>query len=213
MRDLLLFPAGGNAREAVGVAQALGDGERGWRLLGFVDDDPGLAGGGFYGVPVLGGRAVLTAHPQTLVLAVPGSPSTYRKRLEIIASLGLAEDRFATLVHPTAQLGPGVRVGRNCLIMAGVVLTAGVTMGDHCLVMPNTVISHEAQVGTGCMIGSNVSISGGARLQEICYIGSGSRLIQDVSIGAGALVGLGSTVIRDVPPGSVVAGTPARVLG
>jgi acetyltransferase-like isoleucine patch superfamily enzyme len=43
-------------------------------------------------------------------------------------------------------------------------------------------------------------------------IGSGSTILCGIEIGEDAIVGAGSVVTRDVPPGTVVAGNPARVL-
>lgn len=212
MRDLVLFPFGGNAKEAVGVVAAINALAPTYRLLGFMDDNPQVQGQRFCGVPVLGGRAILEDHPQALLLAVPGRPDNFQRRLAIIQSLGLPPSRLATLVHPSAQLGPGVSLGANCLVMAGVVLTAQVSLGDSCVLLPNSVVSHDTCLGRGCLVGSNVSISGGVTVEELCYLGSGCRIIQEVVIGAGSLVGLGAVVIRSCPPGSVLAGNPAREL-
>ncbi len=44
-------------------------------------------------------------------------------------------------------------------------------------------------------------------------IGLGSKIMPGVRIGPNAIVGAGSVVTKDVPPGSVVAGCPARVIG
>jgi acetyltransferase-like isoleucine patch superfamily enzyme len=44
-------------------------------------------------------------------------------------------------------------------------------------------------------------------------IGSGSTILCGITIGEHALVGAGSVVTRDVPPGCIVAGNPARVIG
>ena len=43
-------------------------------------------------------------------------------------------------------------------------------------------------------------------------IGSGSTILAKVTIGENAIVGAGSVVTKDVPPGTIVAGNPARIL-
>lgn len=45
------------------------------------------------------------------------------------------------------------------------------------------------------------------------FIGSNSTILYDVRIGPNAIVAAGSIVTKDVPPGTVVAGVPARVIG
>ncbi|MBI4798651.1 MAG: acetyltransferase, partial [Desulfarculus sp.] len=196
----------------VGVVAAINAVAPTYRVLGVMDDNPQALGRQFCGVPVLGGRGILEGHPQALVLAVPGRPENFRRRLAIMESLGLPSGRLATLVHPSAQLGPGVSLGGNCLVMAGVVLTAQVSLGDSCVVLPNSVVSHDTSLGGGCLVGSNVSISGGVTVEELCYLGSGCKIIQEVTIGAGSLVGLGAVVTKSCAPGSVLVGNPARDL-
>jgi sugar O-acyltransferase (sialic acid O-acetyltransferase NeuD family) len=200
---LLIFPCNGNALEAI---DCLGDA---FELIGFIDDTPEKQGTGGYGYPVFG-RDALDRWPEAMVLAVPGSPSSYRHRAAIVLELGIATERFATVVHPAATISSMARIGRNILVMAGVVITSNASIGDHVCILPNTVIHHDVTIGSWCLIGSNVTLAGGATIGENCYVGSGSSVMNGRSIGAGALVGMASTVTRDVPSGVTVKGSPAK---
>ena len=212
MKQLLLFPFNGNARETVGVVDAINRQAPAWDLLGFFDDDPVRSGDSMGPHRVLGGREVLAAYPDAHVVAVPGRPDNYWKRLALIDSLGIADDRFATLVHPAASIGPACSLSLNTVIMAGVVLTASVRLGAHVGILPNTVLSHEVIVGQGTLIGASVVVAGGVQVGECCYIGSGSHILQNIILGDAALVGLGSTILHSVPPRTVVAGNPGKLL-
>ena len=46
-----------------------------------------------------------------------------------------------------------------------------------------------------------------------CFIGGGSILVGDLRIGPNAIVAAGSVVVKDVPPGTIVGGNPAKVIG
>lgn len=45
-----------------------------------------------------------------------------------------------------------------------------------------------------------------------CYLGAGSLVLPGVTVGERAVVAAGAVVTRDVPPGTIVAGVPARVI-
>ena len=45
------------------------------------------------------------------------------------------------------------------------------------------------------------------------WVGTGVVILPGVTIGPNAIVAAGALVNRDVPPGSIVAGAPARVVG
>ncbi len=212
MKDLILFPFSGNAREAITVIDAINSQKKIWNVLGFIDDDIALVRQEFRGIGVLGGRELLQKYPHASVLAVPGRPENHLKRKERINSLLLPIERFVTLIHPLANLAADTKVGYNTLIMAGVVATANVTIGNHCVILPNSVLSHDVVLEDYCLVGSNVSISGHVAVQSLCYIGSGSNLIHEIQVSEGTLVGLGSVVINSTDPYTIIAGSPANFI-
>ena len=208
-QDLLLFPYGGNAREAALTIEAVNAAGPRYRVLGYLDDNHANLRSS--DLPILGGSDVWPAHRgKARLLAVPGNPRSFRQRRAVIERLALRPDDMVTVVDPTARIAKNAHIGVNTLIMAGAFVSEGASVGDHCIVLPNTVISHEAHLGDHTLVGSNVSISGGVRIGENSYIGSGVRLREGVRVGTGALVGLGAVVIADVAAGAVVAGVPAR---
>lgn len=202
-KELLIFPYNGNGLEALGCI-----GEE-FSFIGFVDDTPEKIGVNQFGYQVYD-RSVFIQRPEALVLAVPGSPASYKKRREIIEALGLKQERFARVIHPRASVSPLASVGVNVLIMAGVVVTSNAVIGSHTCILPNTVIHHDVKVGDWSLVGSNVTIAGSTIIEENCYVGSGSRLINNIVVGVRALIGLGSNVIHHVSEDTVVVGNPAR---
>lgn len=203
--QLFLFPYNGNAIEAVECLP------EGIQLLGFIDDVAEKQGKNSAGIMVYP-RSILAEYPNAKVLAMPGSPSSYLSRANAIASLGLDEDRFATVIHPKANVAKTVAIGKNCLVMAGVVITSNAIVGNHVCVLPNSVIHHDSVIGNYCLIGSNVTVAGGTKIGDNCYVGSGSSIINGISIGNNTLIGMGSNVLKSAPANAKLAGNPAKQL-
>ncbi|MGN7204109.1 NeuD/PglB/VioB family sugar acetyltransferase [Pedobacter sp. SAFR-022] len=202
-RKLVIFPYNGNGIEALDCID-----HEVYEVIGFIDDDQGKCSSNHK----IFRRSIIEDYSELLVLAVPGSPSSFRNRNENINSLKLNPDRFITAIHPRASIGRNVSIGYNCLIMAGVVITSNAIIKNHVCILPNSVIHHDVKVNDYTLIGSNVVIAGGTSIGKNCYIGSGTNVINGVQIGDKALVGLGSNVIRSISENTTVAGNPALVL-
>jgi sugar O-acyltransferase (sialic acid O-acetyltransferase NeuD family) len=207
VKDLVIVGAGGFARETASAAVAAG-----WRVLGFADDDPALHGTLRCGLPVLGGTGVASTMPEVAVVVCVGNPRDYTSRRRIVERLGLPPERYATVVHPAAEVGDGSVVGPGSVLLAGTVLTADVTVGAHVAVMPQAVLTHDDRIGDYATVASGVRLGGAVVVEPGAYVGAGVLVREGVTVGAGSLAGMGSVVLRDIPPGQVWAGNPARLL-
>ncbi len=59
----------------------------------------------------------------------------------------------------------------------------------------------------------NVEHAGCIEVMDNVFIGLGAKILPGVKIGPNAIVAAGAVVTKDVPPGTVVGGCPARVIG
>lgn len=81
------------------------------------------------------------------------------------------------------------------------------------------VIHQRAVIGDGTLIYQNVTIGSKyywdapPTIGRQVVVGANAVLLGTISIGDSAIVAAGSVVLQDVPPGVVVAGNPARVVG
>jgi acetyltransferase-like isoleucine patch superfamily enzyme len=76
-------------------------------------------------------------------------------------------------------------------------------------------IGADSYLAFGCVVLTHDMTRGlyaDTRIGARCFIGAHSILMPGVTIGVGSIVGAGSVVTRDVPPGSIVAGNPARIV-
>jgi acetyltransferase-like isoleucine patch superfamily enzyme len=107
------------------------------------------------------------------------------------------------------RIGDGNYFNRNLMIDA----CGSVEIGDDNLFGPDVYITdsnHTVRPGAGPK--SAPMQRGTVKIGSRCWIGAKAVILRDVSLGDGCVVGAGAVVTRDVPPGTVVAGVPARVI-
>ena len=100
------------------------------------------------------------------------------------------------------SIGDFSRIHSNCFLEM-------VTIGKYVFVGPNVVFTDDPHP-MGCP--HYKDCRGGPVVEDYARIGANSTILPGVTIGGNSLVGAGSVVTKDVPPGSVVAGSPAKVI-
>jgi len=207
---LVVLGAGGTAADALSIVDDLNS-CRGQQYLvdALLDDDAARHGTLLAGIRIAGSTRRAVDLEGTGLINTLGSPRNPAIRERITHDLGLARERFISLIHPSVAVSRSARLGRGVILYPNVVIMANVTIGDQVIVLSGSVVNHDCTIGDFVTIASGANISGNVRIGPASYIGSGSAIIQNAVVGDHAIVGMGSVVLHDVAPGSVVAGNPA----
>ena len=205
--DLVILGGGATGIEFADMVKfSAGPGVR----IGIVDDDPsiGLSKWRQRGIPVLGPRSVLAELSAPFLVAV-GETALLTELANAAGHAGLIPS--TPVVHPSAVLAPGVKVGAGSVIYPQSALSTDVRLGRHCQVHLGVTLGHDVDVGSRCVITPGVNVSGGCRLGDEVFIGTGSALVPMVEVGAGTVIGAGSVVTGNLSSGVLAFGNPARV--
>jgi acetyltransferase-like isoleucine patch superfamily enzyme len=107
-------------------------------------------------------------------------------------------------------------VGHGCLIQMNAVITdpAYVRLGNNVHLTGCTLFGHDGSVAMlKRAYGVSIDKVGKIDICDNVFVGHQAIIMPGVTIGPDAIVAAGAVVTHDVPPGSIVAGIPARVIG
>lgn len=130
------------------------------------------------------------------------------------------------LTNTNARIEPGAFIREHAVIEDGAVVMMGASINIGAIVGEGTMIDMNAVLGGRATTGKNVHVGAGAVLagvieppsaspvviEDDVLIGANAVILEGVRVGKGSIVAAGAIVTEDVPAGSVVAGTPARVI-
>lgn len=130
------------------------------------------------------------------------------------------------------RLAPSTFVARGAIVLGDVEIghdssvwyqavirgdTESIRIGASTNIQDLTMV--HADPGVPCTVGDRVTVGHrailhGCTVEDGCLIGMGAILLNGARVGAGSVVGAGALLLENmqVPPGSLVVGSPARVL-
>ncbi|MBX3461970.1 MAG: gamma carbonic anhydrase family protein [Planctomycetes bacterium] len=134
--------------------------------------------------------------------------------------IGRLRRRGAAMVADNAAVVGDVRLGRDVGIWFGVTIRGDdswIEIGDETNVQDNTCVHVDVdaplRIGRGVTIGHGVILHG-VEVGDYALLGMGCIVLGGARIGEYSLIGAGALVKENavIPPGSVVLGTPGKVM-
>lgn len=202
---IFVFGASGHGKVVIDIIERQGL----YQIAFLADDDERLHGSSFYGYRVLGGSSQLLASGVLKGVVAIGSN---RARLAVAGRLTGCGVQLISAIHPSAQLGRGVSIGRGSVLMAGVVVNSDARIGDNVIVNSRASIDHDCSIGDGVHIAPGATLCGTVTIGAGTFICAGSTIIPNLRVGSNAVIGAGSLVIRDIPDQVTAVGSPAAIL-
>jgi sugar O-acyltransferase (sialic acid O-acetyltransferase NeuD family) len=207
MKRLIIIGAGGFGREVLSWAIDIEPTQQDWRLYGFLDENSTALKN--YSLPyaIFGSPSTYDPTENDVFVCAIGDP---KKKLSICKKLKDRGAKFTNLVHNSAIIGNGNKIGLGCILCPRSTITTNVVLGDFITINVNSGIGHDAVINDGVTISAQCDITGNTFLGEGVFIGSNAVILPSVKVGSYAVVGAGSMVLRKVDPGTTVMGNPAK---
>lgn len=210
MKKLVLYGAGGFAREVAFMIERINQAKPTYDLLGFVvDEEYYVPDTMIHGYPVIGTGDWLVEHKDEVVCTcVIGEPPARREEIqEKYEALGV---KFETLISPDVEMHESVKIGDGCIVCWRTTFTVDIEIGKGTLINGRNAFGHDAKVGNYCSIFADCSINGHVKIGDRVKVGGKSYFCPKVKIGDDATVAAGSVVFTNVKAGRHVIGNPAK---
>lgn len=209
MKDIAIFGVGGFGREVLALIKDINKVQSIWNIVGFFDDgyEKGVMVNGY---PTLGKTEELNKWETPISLAVSiGSPIVKKKILDRITNPLVT---YPTLIHPSVWMGDKeyVKIGKGCIICAGVMLTTNVEIKDYVILNLQCTVGHDTVIKDYAAFMPSVNISGEVTIGEGVYVGTGAKIINQLEIGDYVIVGAGAVVAKSLPANCTAVGVPAK---
>ncbi len=206
-KKIVIIGAGDLGREVLWLISDINKVQNKYEVLGFLDDNEKKFGTMLGGHKVLGGTNMVYDLNVPAVIAI--QDGKLRKK---IAEKLSGFDNWETIIHPSTNIAESSKIGKGCILCAGVSISIDSNIGDHCFFNLSSIIGHDCELSNYVSILSRACISGHVKIGECSYIATNSTIVPYAKVGSNSMVGAGSVVVRNVKDNVTVMGVPAKIM-
>lgn len=198
MNKLIIIGASGHGKVVADIAAL-----NGYKDIVFLDDDESIRE--CAGYPVIGKS---TEAPDGEVFVAVGNAETRQRLMETYK-----DRKQPVLIHPSAVVAKGVKIGEGTVVMAGSVINPGVKIGKGCIINTSSSVDHDCIVEDFCHVSVGSHLSGTVVVGTGTWIGAAAIVSNNINICGGCMIGAGTVVIKDIAEPGTYVGVPAKKIG
>ena len=198
MNRLIIVGAGGHGKVLLDIATKMG-----YSDISFLDD---VESGDILGHKILGRVSEIEKFniPNTGFIVGIGDNSI-RSNIQKKYNLN-----WATLIHPSAQIGCGVSVGQGTVVMAGAVINPFATICRGCIINTCSSVDHNCYIEDFVHISPGAHLAGNVTVKQKTWIGAGAIISNNITVTNDCLIGAGAVVVKDIMESGTYIGLPAK---
>lgn len=209
MKEIVIYGAGGFAREIAFFIEQINEKQPTWYIKGFVDDNSDNVGTYVNGYPVIGTGQWLTSLKEEVSVVIGIGSS--RAREAVVQRLAQClHIQYPNIIHPSVILSNTTKMGVGNVIGAGSVLTCNIKIGSFVTIHSHCTIGHDATIDDFATILPRSAIAGNVHLGRCVDFGTNATIIQGLSVGEYSVIGAGAVVVRNIPAYCTAVGVPAK---
>lgn len=206
-REIVLVGGGGHCRACIDVIEQ----ENKFKIAGIVDVKERV------GEKVLGYKIIAGDHELTKLtksfgyfLITIGQIKSVDKRVEKFTLLKRYSASFPTIASPLAYVSKHAAIDEGSIILHGAIIGPGVRIGKNCIINTRVDIEHDVKIGNYCHISTGCTVNGDCSLGSKIFVGSNTVINQGVSITDDIIIGSGSVVTKPIEEKGTYYGAPSR---
>ena len=212
MRKIIIIGGRGNGTVLASTIEDLNRTKKTWKILGFLNDVEKKLINNY---PVLGKISnnsienylkYKDVYFYWTLIAV----NLREKSISRLKKLKIPINKFATIIHPNANVSKTAKLGFGVSIHPFVNIGPNVVLGNHIQIFSNSLVGHDTKIEDYSYIASNSCVGAKIKIGKGAFVGLNATLKENIKIGKWSIIGLGSAVLNSVPDRSTVVGNPAR---
>jgi len=205
---LILIGASGHAKVIIDIVEKQGK----FELLGLIENNPNLEKK-VLGYGILGDESILseTIYNDVYLFIAIGDNWVRHLVKERISALH-PSIKFATLIHPSAQIAKGVKIGEGVCIMAGAIVNSDTRIESFTIINTKASMDHDGHLGAFASLAPNATTGGNVSIGNFTSVGISATIKHGVQIGAHNVIGGGALVLKNFEDNQIIYGVPATAI-
>lgn len=112
------------------------------------------------------------------------------------------------LIHPNAYVAENVEIGKDTVVVVGVVINPGVKIGAGCIINTGVSVDYDCEISDFVHTSVGAHVSGTVKSGNRTWIGAGAIVNNNLNI-YGDCMG-GAVVIKDIKEPGTYIGVPVK---